>query len=73
MYSHCQGSASLDLSHLVVANCVLDVIVDIDVPFNFRPSTETGNVLADLDIPDDGGVLLARADTGAVSRNGTID
>lgn len=64
---HGHGSVSLDLCDGSCGQSVLGILADIDVAANFCPSTLVGNVGGDLGITNQGRILLARANAGAVS------
>lgn len=66
-------ATSLDLSHSARRQGILCVLSNIDVSFQFRATALIGNVGHNFGVADDGGILLARIDTDAVTSNGGVD
>lgn len=64
---HGHGSVGLDLCDGSCGQSVLGVLANVDVAADFCPSTLVGNVGGDLSVTDQGRILLARANAGAVS------
>lgn len=62
-----QGRAGLDLRDLSGGQGVLGVLAHVDVAADLGPPALVGYVGVDLGVADQRGVLLARADAGAVS------
>lgn len=65
--------AGRDLSNSIGSEGVLGVLSNVDVAAKLGTSTLVDNVGGDLGITDQGGVLLAGADAGAVSCEVTLD
>lgn len=70
---HCNCCSSLDLGDGASGKHVLGVLADIDVTRQFSSSTFIHDVGCDFRISDDGCVLLARVDRGAISWESEID
>jgi hypothetical protein len=66
---HGQLRAGLDLGDGAGSQSILRVLAHIDVARELRATAGVDNVGVDLGIADEGGVLLARVDGGAVSCN----
>jgi hypothetical protein len=65
--------ARRDSSHAASSQLVLGLLTDIDVAIDLGTSTGVDNVLGNLLVTDDGSILLARRDGGAVAGNGGIN
>lgn len=65
--------ASLDFGNSSRSQGILGVLPNIDISCQFCPTTLVDDVRSNLGISNDGGVLLARTDTRAVSCNGRVD
>ena len=65
--------ALLDSRNLFGYNSLLGFASNIDVAINLCPAARVDNVLRNLAVSDDGGVLLARADASAVTSKGVVD
>jgi hypothetical protein len=66
-------SAGLDRSHTASGQLVLGLLADIDVAVDLSASARVDDVLRDLGVADDGGILLARRDGGAVTSKVLVD
>jgi hypothetical protein len=66
-------SACLDRSHTASGQLVLGLLADIDVAGDLGASTGVHDVLRDLGVTDDSGILLARRDGGAVTSKVLVD
>lgn len=66
-------STALDLCDCAGSQGILGVLTHIDVTGQFCSTTLVDNVCIDFGITDDGGILLARADTGAVTCDIWVD
>ena len=66
-------SARFDRSHTASGQLVLGLLADIDVAVDLSASARVDNVLRDLGVADDGRVLLARRDSGAVASKVLVD
>ena len=62
-----------DLGDALDSELVLGLLADIDVAVDLSTSASVHDVLLDLRVADDGGVLLARRDGGAVTGQGGVD
>lgn len=69
----CQGGASRDLGHATSGEFVLSLLANVDVTSNFSSSTSIDNILGNLLVANDGGILLARRDCGAVTGKLGVD
>lgn len=69
----CQGGASRDFGHATSGEFVLSLLANIDVTGNFSSSASIDNVLSDLLVANDSGILLARRDGGAVTGKLRVD
>ena len=66
-------SALGDLGDTLDSELVLSLLADVDVAVDLGTSASVHDVLLDLRVADDGGVLLARRDGGAVTGQGRVD
>lgn len=66
-------STGRDLGNSIGGEGVLGVLPNVDVSAKLSTSTLVYDVRGDLGITDDGGVLLAGADAGAVPCKITLD
>jgi hypothetical protein len=66
VYGNCHRSAIFDGRYLLSGERVLCILSNIDVARQFCPSTIIDNICANLDISDDGRVLLAGTDSCTV-------
>ena len=71
--SNCELRALLDCRHFFGCDGLLSLSSDIDVAVNLCSAAGIHNVLLDLAVSNDGGVLLARADTCAVASKVIVD
>jgi hypothetical protein len=62
-----------DLGHAAGGELVLGLLADVDVAVDLGAAAGVDNVLSDLAVTDDGGILLAGGDIGAVASNVGID
>ena len=67
------GGELLHESSCNLAELVLGLLADIDVAVDLGTSASVHDVLLDLRVADDGGVLLARRDGGAVTGQSRVD
>lgn len=68
-----QLRASLDLSNSICSESILGVLSDVDVAAQLRSAALIDNVCRDLCVTDQGGILLAGADAGAVPCKLSVD
>jgi len=73
VYGDFHDGALGDLGHAAGGELVLGLLADVDVAVDFGAPAGVDNVLRDLAVADDGGVLLARRDVGAVARDVGVD
>lgn len=71
----CYGehAAGLHSCHAPCCELVLGLFADVNVSGDFSAAAAVDDVLGDLIVPDDGGVLLARGDGGTVAGDVGID
>jgi hypothetical protein len=62
-----------DGSHATSSQLVLRLLANVNVAVDLGAATGVDNVLRNLRVTDDGGILLARRDGGAVTRNVGVD
>lgn len=70
MHRNGYGPTSLHLGNLLSSQGILGVLANVDVPLQLCSATLINNVGCDFLIPNQSGILLARADGGAVPWDG---
>jgi hypothetical protein len=73
MDGYSQHRASGYLGHATSCQLVLSLLTNVDVAGDLGSSTRVNNVLGDLRVADDGGILLAWRDGSAVAGNIRVD
>lgn len=73
MNGHSHLGAGLYRRNGIGSKLILSVFANIDITSQLRPSTFVHKIGGNLSITDDGGVLLAWTDSGAISGKGGVD
>ena len=73
MDGDCDHGAGLDLGHATGCELVLSLLANVNVTGQLSPAAAIDNVLLDLRITDDGSILLARRNGGAVASKSRVN
>lgn len=63
------GGTTRDLGHATSCELSLSLLSNVNVAINLSPSASIDNVLSNFRVTDDGSILLARGNSGAVAGN----